>query len=177
MAALSTIGLIVAAAGAVASYSAQQDAKQAAQRSAEEQRKAQAEQKAQAAQKSAMERRQQIREERVKRARVLQSAQNTGVSGSSGEIGAIGALSTNLGNNIGINIGREASNNRASIFAQNAADFNFESASASQSAGMYSQLSGIGMNIFTNSYQPSGSSGGGGDPLAGLYKSNRSLGD
>lgn len=49
------------------------------------------------------EQRNQIRRERVQRARILQASENTGVAGSSGEAGAIGSLSTQLGSNLGIN--------------------------------------------------------------------------
>lgn len=45
---------------------------------------------------AASERRQLLREERIRRARLLQGAQNTGTSGSSGEAGASGAITTNI---------------------------------------------------------------------------------
>jgi hypothetical protein len=53
-------------------------------------------------QQQLQEQRNQIRRERVQRARIMQSAENTGVAGSSGEAGAIGGLSTQLGTNLGI---------------------------------------------------------------------------
>lgn len=40
--------------------------------------------------------RQKAREERVKRARIQQAAENAGVGGSSGEVGALSAIQTNL---------------------------------------------------------------------------------
>ena len=47
-----------------------------------------------------MNRRQQIREERVRRAAIAQSAQNTGVAGSSSASGSVGALSTITAGNL-----------------------------------------------------------------------------
>lgn len=77
---------------------------------------------AQNAADAAKERRQQIREERVRRARVIQASINTGVADSSGELGAVGALSTNLNSNIGSNLGKMQTAENISIFNQGAAD-------------------------------------------------------
>lgn len=107
-------GTAVAVVGLVVSvYSSEQQAsaqKKAAQKQEENQRrllseqeKMRAEQQASNAEKAARERRQQIREERVRRAKIMQASENTGVSGSSGELGSIAGLGTQLGSNLGAN--------------------------------------------------------------------------
>lgn len=97
MAAITTIVAVSALAIAAGSaYQQSQAAKSAAKDRKEAGRVAQAEQAAQANQS----RRAQVREERVRRATVLQSAQNTGVSQSSGEIGATSALGSLIGGNL-----------------------------------------------------------------------------
>lgn len=124
------IGLLISAASAatgvvslVQGANARSDARKNARAAAEQEKQIQAETKAQQAQRAAEERRAQIREERVRRARVLAGSEASGASGSSGEFGALGALSTNLGSNIGSNLGRLAAGERTSGYAQAAADF------------------------------------------------------
>lgn len=155
MAAISTIvavgALVIGAASYVAAESARSDAKSAAQDSAREQRKSQAEVKALNAQKAANEQRQQVREERIRRARVEQSSENSGVSGSSGELGAVGGLATQLGANIGTNLGQLAGTNRIGIFNQNAADFNTQAQNSMSDSQGYQNLMGLSMNIFNAS--------------------------
>lgn len=154
MAAISTIvaigALVIGGASYISSEQARGDAKQAAADSAAEQRKSQSEVKALNAQKAANEQRTQIREERIRRARVEQGSENTGTSGSSGEFGATSGLATQLGANIGTNIGQLAGAQRISMFNQNAADFSSsaqQSLSDSQSAA---GLTGLSMNIFNS---------------------------
>ena len=53
-------------------------------------------------------RKQQMRELRVKRARLLQSSENTGVTGSSGEIGAIAGQTSQVGSNFAFMSGQAA---------------------------------------------------------------------
>lgn len=128
----------------------------AMQRSAEgENRKIQGEQRAANAASAASERRSQIREERVRRGRIMQSSENTGADGSSGEFGALGSLSTTLNNNIGYNLGRVAAGERTSGYAQNSADFmgrarDFSVAAQNNmvDAQQSDQLFGIGLKIF-----------------------------
>lgn len=152
MAAISSIvvGLAVTASavGAYQGYQARKDAKSAARKSAAEQRKIQAEQRAMNAQQQAQERRQQIREERVRRARVLQAANNSGTGESSGMLGALGSLSTQLFNNVGINLGRAAASDRISMFSQNAANFNLDMQNAGYKAQNADAVMGMGMSIF-----------------------------
>lgn len=147
MAAVSTFvaiaAVVIGGLSYVSAEEARADAKEANMRSAEEQRKAKAEQGAINAQQQAQERRNQIREERVRRAKIIQSSENTGTSYSSGELGATGGLSTQLGNNIGQNVGRAAAGERIGQFNQNAADWQLNAQNASsdaQSAGGMFQL-------------------------------------
>jgi hypothetical protein len=153
MAALTTM-LIGAAVGLGAysadeGYQARQDAKEAANRSFEEQKKVQGEQRALQAQAQANERRQQIREERVKRARVLQAAQNTGTAEGSGVAGATGSLATTLGVNLGINVARAAAGDRIGTYSQNAENFQFQSQSSMMDAQNYDKHFGLSTSIFS----------------------------
>lgn len=95
------------------------------------------EQRASNAAAAAKERRQQIREERIRRATILQSSENSDVQGSSGESGALGSLSTQLGSNIGFNLGQEQSANNISLFQQHAADWQAIGQIAQQAGSMF----------------------------------------
>lgn len=105
---------VVATATAYNAYETRQASK--------EQDKVRAEQKAGNKAESMRERRMQIREERIRRAALLQSSEASGTTGSSGEIGSLGALATNLSSNVGMNLGRLQTADNISIFQQNAAD-------------------------------------------------------
>jgi hypothetical protein len=107
MAAVSTVALVVTAVAAVAaagaSYMAGQEQKKAAKAAAADRERARQEQKeaadiASAAEKTKMisEQRRAIREARVRNAKIMQAAENSGVDGSSGALGASGAINTNL---------------------------------------------------------------------------------
>lgn len=87
-----------------------------------DQKRAANEQRAQNQAESMRERRNQIREERIRQGMILQASQGAGTTESSGEIGAIGNLSTNLNSNIGTNLGRLQTATNISIFQQKAAD-------------------------------------------------------
>lgn len=82
------------------------------------------------------EKRKQIREERIQRARILQASQNTGTAYSSGEAGALSSLNTQLGSNLGSNASMVRSGERISIFAQQASD----AQSRQQSAATFGQF-------------------------------------
>lgn len=114
------------AVGAASYYSAEQSRKDAQANyaaSAAEQKKAQSEQTAINAQKAAEERRQQIREERIRRARLEQQAASSGGIGSSGLFGAESGFATQLGGNIGSNLSMLAATGRMGQYQQSAADF------------------------------------------------------
>jgi hypothetical protein len=130
---------------------ARKDARRNMRNAAEQDKKIQAETKAQQAQRAAEERRAQIREERVRRARVLAGAEASGASGSSGEFGALGALSTNLGSNIGSNLGRLAAGERTSGYAQAAADFRGSAENKLSKAQQSDQLFDLSAKVFSAS--------------------------
>ena len=109
MAAVSTYVAVAAVAVAGASaYESNKQAKAAAKKEEEASEVASAEQAAQQAAQT----RSQIREERVRRAQILQSSENTGVTGSSGALGATGALQTTVGSNLAA-ASRQANSARA----------------------------------------------------------------
>lgn len=141
--------LAIAAIGTGVAIDSQQDAKDAARDAAKERKKAQAEQQAMNAQKAAEERRQQVREERVRRAKILQSSENSGTSGSSGMIGAIGGLSTQLASNIGSNQGSLMHSQAIGNFSQVAADFDTKSQEALLSAQQATTFANFSSSIFT----------------------------
>lgn len=103
---LAAISAGTTAVGTVYSISQNQSARS-------EQRKIAATQNASNRQAQAEEQRQRVREERVKRARLLQAGEAAGTTSSSGELGALGSLSTQLQSNTGSNLGKV--NNALSI--------------------------------------------------------------
>lgn len=125
MAAVSTIVAVAAVAVAAGSaYMSAQAQKDAAKDRKEAGRVSSAEQSAQRNQN----RRQQVREERVRRAQVMQSAQNTGVSQSSGELGATSALGTLISSNVATQSRQQNASNGISAASQSAADNDLASA-------------------------------------------------
>lgn len=146
-----TIGLASLALTAVSTISqmdAQDDARSAQQAANEQQRIAQQEQKAAQSAQAAAERRQQIREERIKRARIMQSSENTGVTASSGAAGAAGSLSTQLASNLGFNIGQRQAGENISTANQNAADFLSSANNSISSSNQWGQVQGLSLNVF-----------------------------
>lgn len=127
---------------------AQDEARANQERSNEEQKKIRDEQKAGQAAQAAAERRQQLREERIKRARLIQSGQNTGTAGSSGVAGASGGLQTQLQSNIGFNLGQLQNASNISQFGQNSADFLSSANNSIVDANQWGAAAGMGMNIF-----------------------------
>lgn len=152
---MAVLTAIAVAAVAISAYSAYEGHEARAEASdnykaqANEQRHAGAEQRALNFQQQAEERRSQIREERVRRAKILQASEDTGVAGSSGEFGAIGSLSTTLSNNLGINAGRAEAGNRIGGYMQNAADFGTAAQQAVLQAQNADALFNVGMSIFS----------------------------
>lgn len=98
-------------------------------------------------------RRQRIREERVRRAQILTASENSGTSGSSGESGAISALGTNLGVLVGFQRGNSAANAGINKKQQEALDLKTESsaiiARARAAAGEADAFSSF-LNIFSS---------------------------
>lgn len=152
MAAISTIvavaSLTVATTSAIASNVNQNRAERANRAAANEQKKANSEQVAMNAAKAAQERRQQVREARVRQGKLMQAAENTGTAGSSGELGAMGGMATQLGANIGTNLGMLAGQSRANAFNQAAADYQTEAQSALSDASSAQNLFSLSTTIF-----------------------------
>lgn len=146
---------VVAAAAAVAvdGYVKGEDARKKQEEAASQSRKAQEQSKqetrAQQAQAQAAESRRQIREERVRKARILQSSENTGTQGSSGEVGALDSLSTMFSTEVGVNAGKKASGERQSQYAQDAADAQFSFDSATRDASSASAQMSLGTSLFS----------------------------
>lgn len=145
MAAVSTIVAVAAVAVAgVSAYEQKQQAKKAAKREKEARAVAQAEQ---AAQQTAQTRAQ-LREERIRRAQILQQSQNTGVGGSSGAGGSTGALATSVGANIAAASRQANSANAISGLQQQAADARTKGAEIAATGQLASSLLSAGGNIF-----------------------------
>ena len=130
----------------------QEEANRLQQQSATEQKKANAVQSSQNAQRAAQEQRAQIRDERVRRAQIMQSAENQGAGGSSGQSGATSGLATNLGANLGMNQSAISAGQQITGFNQASADYNLQ---AQQTIGQqaapsnkWGNLAGLGMQMF-----------------------------
>ena len=142
------ISAAVGVGSAIQQQSAQKKAQDAQNRANEEQTKARQEQQAGQAAQAAQERRAQIREERSRRARILQSSENTGVGISSGAVGATGGLATELGANLGANLGAIQRGQNISQFGQNAADFMSSAQSHINDANTWGQIGSLSTSIF-----------------------------
>ena len=166
--------------GTVMGYQSQQAAKRNAKESADAQRSAQAEQRARAAAQAAQERRQQIREERVRRARIIQGAENGGVAESSGAMGALAGIATNISANLGANQAMLDSGARISAYGQVAADSNTAMNENLSEARMWSQFGDLGKQVYSGvqaygkipgtTTQPDNS-------IFGMLNTNRGMGD
>jgi hypothetical protein len=151
------VAAAVAVVGAISGASAQEKQKQAADKAADAQRGAQNEQKAVVASQQASDRRALVREERVRRARIMQGAENSGTSGSSSEAGAVGSIATQYFGNMGTSLGGQRVAASITNFQQSAADFNFQGQQAQQQNVLFNQAVSAGASIFNATYTPSGS--------------------
>lgn len=148
MPAIPYIAVAVAAYSAYDSHEQQAEARSDARKARGEQEKSIQEQKAMNEQKAAEERRQQIREDRVRRAKIMQASENTGTAGSSGEVGAMNSLTTQLNTNIGSNQGSLMHMENINGYNQMAADWNQKSQEALYKAQESNALFGASMSIF-----------------------------
>lgn len=144
MAALVALAVISTA----VSYVGQQKAQSQANDARDKQRQANDQQKAQQTQNAADERRAQIREERVKRARVMQASSNDGSGNSSGLFGSIASLQTQLSSNVGSNLGRIQSANTISDLSQEAANSMFASQSTQNTTSQITGTLNLASSIF-----------------------------
>lgn len=145
---LEVAALVISGVGLASSISSQRQAQDANERAADQQREAQSEQKAVNAAQQNADRRALIREERVRRARILQGSENSGTAYSSGEAGATSSLATQYFANLGTSLGGAKAAANISNFQQTAADFSTTAAQKSQDASMFQQLGNLGANIF-----------------------------
>ena len=149
------IGAGASAYGAYKSYEQGKDLAEAFTTSSRKisglQAQSQAEQRAEQAARAAGERRQQIREERVKRSRIMQSSQNTGTGGSSGEAGALSSLSTQFGSNIGFNLGAKQTADSITGLNQEIADVSGAYQQQASEPNNYGLVSQAGSSIFAAS--------------------------
>ena len=144
------VAIVALAISAVSTYQSVKASKQAAR----EQKNANKIQTAAQKNADAAARRQKIREERVRRAQILQQAENTGVSGSSGAIGAVGVLSNNLGQiNANVNASADAAG-AISDSNQRAADYSSKANTWNAVAGLSANVGGIAMSTYTPKPQP-----------------------
>lgn len=145
---LAYLSLATTAVGTVASISQQQAGRRDAERAQNEQRKINAEQSASNTMQQDRERRQQVREERIRRSQILNAAEQTGSSGSSGESGALGGMATNLGANMGVNQSSAIRGQTITGFAQKAADYKTDAQSHQGRASMWNSVGGFGTQMF-----------------------------
>lgn len=151
MAAISTIVAVAAVAVAAGSmYMSSQQAKAAAKDRKEAGAVSSAESSAQRSQN----RRQQVRDERVRRAQILQGSQNTGVSQSSGETGATSALGTLISSNVSTISRQENSSNAISSWSQSAADHDLSSQQWSGIGSIAGTVFGVSANMSMASKSP-----------------------
>ena len=156
------VGATAAVGSGVAGIVAGNQQRAAARHAADLQQQAQNEQRADNAAKAAAERRQQIRDERIRQPRIAQASANTGAEGSSGELGAIGSVTTQTQANIGYNLGALQRADNISNFNQEAADSIFQGQQAAGVTGIAGSIFGaIGggansFNIATRTTKPAG---------------------
>lgn len=89
-------------------------------------------------------RRQLLREERIRRARLAQGSQNAGVAGSSGEIGAGGAMTTNVDSITSASSGETKAAEGINKWQQKAVEFDQKA----RDALMWSDVFQSGINLF-----------------------------
>lgn len=147
---IALIGLAVSAGGLIAGQAQARNSRDMQRQAASEADKARAEESAQNTRTAAQERRQQIREERIKRAQIMNQAALTGTANSSGEVGALGGMSQELGSNMGMNQGSILRGQRIGGFLQNQADFMSEAQTYANRSGTYKQLGQLGSSLFAN---------------------------
>lgn len=145
------VGAVAAVAGVGASLVAGNQQRAAARHAQDLQNQAVGLQRAQQAQEQANAAREQYRQDRVRRARILQSAENTGASYSSGEIGATGSLQTQYATNQGNLTGTYQRNVQIGSLMSEANQSIFE---GQQRAGFTSNIGSIfqGVSSLANTY-------------------------
>lgn len=118
----------------------------AANKSAAAQKEAQNIQLGQSQVQARENRRQLLREERIRRARILQGSENAGGSGSSGEIGSLGAINTNVSGQIAASAGESKANTGINFQSQKALDYD----NKAKQALAWGEVFQGGINSFAN---------------------------
>lgn len=134
--AIAVVALAVAGASA---YEQNKQAKEAAKERKQANKVAQAEQSA----VKNDNRRQQIREERVRRASIIQASQNTGVSESSGQLGATSALGSLISGNLASSSRQANSSNAIGGHLQKATNYDAKAATWGQIGSFSSSIFGM----------------------------------
>lgn len=116
-----------------------------AKKSAAAQKEANAISIAQTKVEAAEQRRQLLREERIRRARLRQGSENAGAGGSSGELGALGAITTNVDSITSAASGATKANEGINTWQQKAVDFDQKARDALMWSDVFqSGINGIG---------------------------------
>lgn len=136
---------------AVSAYQQHQQARKAsrsARRAAEEQREQQRVGTAAEEIRARQQRRQALREQRIRRARILQASEGAGVVDSSGQFGSTGSLGTLTGTTLG-NIGTQRAGSRAIDASQERQFGHYQSQlSAQQRASLWQSVGQVSGSIF-----------------------------
>lgn len=151
MGVLEAVAAVSLAATAYSTYEGIEGRKSAARaqdKAREEEKRINAERRGSEAAKAAAERRRQIREANIRRAAILQSAENSGVSASSGALGSVSALSTNLGSNLGFNLGETSRAGRIGGSMDSISNFQGQANRASNRAAMWGDVGSFSQGIF-----------------------------
>jgi hypothetical protein len=131
---LQGVGAVASVAGTIQSGKASKKAAAARQRSLEAQRKI-------AEVKNARERRNAVREARIKRAQALSVGTQQGAGGSSGLTGATSSIGSQLGSGLSFLDTSKSLSNEANIFSQASAGYSSE-------ANTWAGIAGLGSTIF-----------------------------
>lgn len=142
-----TVGLVVAAVGAAATAYGTVESQRAAKKRSSAEQEAKDIQAATQKNQEAEQRRQAIREQRVRQAQIAQAASSAGSSGSSGELGAISGTQTVTGSNIAFGQSTALAAQGTSKQVQRAADASLQGQIAGGIAGLGSSAIGLGMQM------------------------------
>ena len=117
------------------------------ERAADAQEEAQATNRASQGAALAAQRRQQVRQRRIRQAQILSEAETRGVAGASSETGALGSIATQFASNIAFSTGQTASADAMSKSLSKAAGFKQQQ----QIGSAISSLGFTGLNLFGGS--------------------------
>lgn len=151
---IAVVGLAVGVGSTIAARNQAKKSQAAQEQASKWQEASQSEESAANARQAAVARRQAIREERVKRAQIMQASETSGTGGSSGEAGAIGGMQTQLGSNMGQSQGMIMQGQRVSFNSQASANWMTKAGTYQNRSNAYNQLGGAGfglMNMGINS--------------------------